>query len=302
MKHIFIINPAAGKKDLSKTIPEQLAQFDGKIDYQIYITEKSGDATNFVKNYCQNHSDEIRFYACGGDGTLNEVVNGMVGFSNAAIACYPSGSGNDFVKVFGDRKDFLNFEDLVYGQEKTVDLIAINDRYTLNICNFGFDGVIADNMTKFKRWPLVSGKGAYHLAMLYSILTKMKYECRVVVDGELFYDGLMLLCALANGICYGGGYYCAPLAKVDDGLIDICLVKKINRIRFITLVGVYKKGNHLKDKRLTNIVKYAQGKSIEITSNKDLVYTLDGEVGKTKSLNVRIIEKAIRFIIPRKLV
>lgn len=301
MKHIFIINPAAGKKDLSKSIKEQLTEFDGKIDYEIYITQNTGDATNYIREYCQNYHDEIRFYSCGGDGTLNEVVNGIVGFSNAAVACYPSGSGNDFIKVFGERKNFLNFDNLINGQEKKVDIIKINDRYTLNICNFGFDGVIADNMRKFKRLPLVSGKGAYRLALIYSILTKMKYECKVRVDGELFYDGLMLLCALANGICYGGGYYCAPMAKVDDGLIDICLVRKIHRIRFITLVGVYKKGKHLSDKRLKNIVKYAQAKHIEITSNMDLVYTLDGEVGKTKALNVSIIEKRIRFIIPRNL-
>jgi len=298
MKNIFIINPIAGKKDVTNIVTESLEKYKDKLDYEIYVTKGVGDATNFVRNYCENNNEEIRFYSCGGDGTLNEIINGVINYPNVSVACFPSGSGNDFIKVFGKRDDFLNIDNLINGQVNPVDVIKMNDKYTINICNFGLDAVIGEKMTLFKNKPFVSGKGAYVLSLIYNFFGKMRYECTVKVDGELFHDGPMILCALANGICYGGGYYCAPIAKVDDGLIDICLVKKISRFKFISLIGVYKKGKHLKDKRLKNIIKYIKGKNIEITSNVDLAYTLDGEIGKAKTISVSIVEKAINFVVP----
>jgi YegS/Rv2252/BmrU family lipid kinase len=298
MKNIFIINPIAGKKNVTKFVTESLEKYTDKLEYEIYVTKGIGDATNFVRNYCENNNEEIRFYSCGGDGTLNEVINGAINYPNVSIACFPSGSGNDFIKVFGKRDDFLNIDNLINGHVTPVDVIKMNDKYTINICNFGLDAVIGEKMTLFKNKPFVSGKGAYVLSLIYNFFGKMRYECTVKVDGELFHDGRMLLCALANGICYGGGYYCAPIAKVDDGLIDICLVKKVSRIKFISLLGVYKKGKHLEDKRLQKIIKYTKGKNIEITSNADLAYTLDGEIGRAKIFSVSIIEKAINFVIP----
>ena len=230
------------------------------------------------------------------------LLPGAVGFDNVSVACYPSGSGNDFVKVFGSKNDFLNINDLINGKVTKVDVIKVNEKYALNICNFGFDGAVVDKMLLFKNKPFVSGKGAYYLAVLYSILSKMNYQCEIKIDGEHFYQGNFLLCALANGICYGGGFYCAPKAIVNDGMIDVVLVKKVRRLKFVSLMGVYRKGKHLEDKRLVNIVKYAQGKTIEVTSPKDLVYTLDGETGKTQKLCISIIEKGINFVIPQKLV
>lgn len=301
MKHVFIINPTAGKKDVSNIITEKLLKYNSEIDYEIYITKHIGDAINFTRDYCNNYKEDVRFYSCGGDGTLNEIVNGVVGFNNATVACYPSGSGNDFIKVFGNKDQFLDLDDLINGQEIKVDILKINDRYTLNICNFGFDGVVADNMKKFRRWPLVKGKGVYNLALIYSILTRMNYECKITLDGNEIHNGKFLLCAIANGICYGGGYYCAPNAKVTDGLIDICLVKKVHRIKFINLAGIYKRGNHINNPKLKSIVTYVQGKKIEISSNKDLVYTLDGETDKTNNLSISLIEGGVRFIIPSKI-
>ena len=221
MKHIFIINPAAGAKDISKPLSKQIHSLLPEEDFVIHITTGKNDARDFVQEYLTQHTKEsVRVYSCGGDGTLNEVLNGLVGFSNASLACYPSGSGNDFVKNFPNMNDFLDLESLIKAETKEIDIIQFNGRYAINICNLGFDGEVGYNFMRFKKIPKIKGPTAYNLAVFWGLLSKMKHMVTVHVDGQLFHQGYILLSAIANGRCYGGGYYCAPRANVTDGLLD----------------------------------------------------------------------------------
>ena len=110
MKHIFILNPAAGKENAKEKLAAQLKSVYANVDYEIYETRGRGDASAYIKQYCETNKESVRFYACGGDGTLNEVVNGAVGFPQASVGCIPCGSGNDFVKYYGGKEIFLNME------------------------------------------------------------------------------------------------------------------------------------------------------------------------------------------------
>ncbi|MCK9536997.1 MAG: YegS/Rv2252/BmrU family lipid kinase [Bacilli bacterium] len=299
MKHIFVINPVAGKKDSTAEIKEAINKTLHSEDCVIYITKKSMDACNFVRDYAADHQDEeLRFYACGGDGTLNEVVNGACGFPNVAVGCYPVGSGNDFIKYFGEKKDFLDIKEQVNGQIVEVDLLKFSDRYVINILNIGFDADAANRMIKYKRLPLVSGKGAYHLGVVVSLLSKMSHYFKISLDGELIYEGDGLLCAIANGICYGGGYYCAPDAVVDDGLLDICFVRRISRPKFIGLIKYYKNGTHLITPKVARYIIYRKGREVVIECPKPLNYAIDGEMGKAHKIAIKVEPKALKFIIP----
>lgn len=301
MKHIFIINPTAGKKDISKKIIEEIKSVFKDDEYLVHITSAPLDAKNFVHSYCNNHpNDELRFYSCGGDGTLNEVVNGAFGFANVSVTCYPSGSGNDFVKYFGKKEEFLNIKNLVNGQEVLVDLLKYEDRYVLNICNIGFDADVADRMIKYKRLPLVSGTGAYILGVAVSFIHRLSRDLKITVDGKLVYQGQGLLCAMANAICYGGGFYCAPLAKVNDGLLDVVAIKKMSRFKFIKFIKYYKNGTHLDEPRLKDYIVATQGKTVTIESRELLNYAIDGEMGQAKSMSLTVVPQAIKFIIPHK--
>ncbi len=144
MRHIFVINPKAGREDIGKKLIEDLHSYDGKIDYETYITKSKGDAQVFVKEYLASHDDKetYRFYACGGDGTLYDVVNGAYGHPNAQIACFASGSGNDFIKNFHDDTRFRNLDKEINGTPTKIDLLKIGDRYCINITNYGFDGEV----------------------------------------------------------------------------------------------------------------------------------------------------------------
>lgn len=299
MKHIFIINPKAGGKDSSDKIVNLIKQYEGKIDYYIYITKAIKDAYRYAKEFCENNQGELRFYACGGDGTLNEVINGVFGYPNVSVTNFPSGSGNDFIKYFDKRERFANLDNLINGEETQTDLLKVNDRYVVNVCNLGFDATVADNFYKFRAKPLVRGKSAYRLSVFYSLLFKMKYKCKLEIEDEIIHDGDVLLCAVANGFCYGGGYKCAPDAKVDDGLMDIILVESLSRFKFVKMIGKYKKGLHLQEPKVSKYIKYHKTKKAKISSNEDIVYVVDGEVLKSKELNLEVVEKAINFVRPK---
>lgn len=299
MKHIFIINPKAGEKDITPTIQAYLETKRDSLDIETHITTGVNDAQNYVSQCLKAYPQtKIRFYACGGDGTLNEVVNGMIGYPNASVACYPSGSGNDFIKYFPSSYDFLSLDNLINGKEVLVDAFKVNERYTINICNLGFDAVAADNMNRFKKKKGISGKMAYTLGVLYSLFKSIKSKAKVYVDGKQVGGEEFLLCTIANGICYGGGYYCAPNALVDDGLLDITVVKPLSRFKFISFVGVYKKGEHLKNKKVLPLLTYIRGKEVQIIAEKDLIYCMDGEIAYNTKLEITTHPQAIKFIVP----
>lgn len=299
-RHIFIINPHAGKKDSTALITKALSDALDHEDYLTYITKEPLDAWHFVRDYCWEHPElNLRFYSCGGDGTLNEVANGAYGFPNAAVGSYPVGSGNDFIKYFGEVDRFLDIKAQVNGKCVPVDMLRFSDRLVLNILNIGFDANVAARMIKYKRLPLVSGKGAYSLGVLVSFLCKLANHFTVKVDGNMIYDGLGLLCAVANGICYGGGYYCAPEAVVDDGLLDICLVKKISRFKFIKLIKYYKEGTHLITPKVSQHIVYCKGKEVIIECQKELNYSIDGEMGRSARFKIAVIPNALNFIVPQ---
>ena len=300
MKHIFVVNPNAGRKDRFSDICELLKKYDGKIDYEVYKTTCKGDGREFVKNYLSSHpKDEIyRFYAIGGDGSLHDVVNGAYMFPNAEVSCFPSGSGNDFIKSFKDHSGFRDIDKLINGKVKKVDLLKANNKVSINIFNYGFDGEVTFKMHKIKRWPLMSGKGAYNLAAISSLMFNMSTQMKITLDDEVVFDDKGLLIAVANGHTYGGGYKCAPLSLVDDGLIDVCLIKKVSRFSAPGLMGVYKKGEHLESEKLKGKVIYKKCKHVVIESPQSVAYAIDGEVFREAKIDITILPLALNFVLP----
>ena len=301
MKHLFVINPKAGVKDQSQILTEEIEALKDKIDYTIYITKDYGDDKVFVKDYLANHKDEeVTIYACGGDGTLYGVINGAFGYPNARITCVPIGSGNDFLKYYGEASNFRKIENLINGETKTIDLLRLNNQYIANVFNMGFDSKVVVKQANIKKWPLMTGKGAYNLGVFLCLLGRIGYKCKLTIDDELVYNGKMTLCAIANAICYGGGYYCCPKAKTDDGLLDVCFVKKVSRITFAKLVGSYKAGTHLENPKIQKYLIYRQGKKVNLEIEKTLPYSADGEIGYSNNVTLELIPQAIDFVVPKE--
>ncbi len=299
MKYIFVINPCAGRNgDVGGVIREAVASLPEKEACILYETRRPGDATAYVQSLCAASEEAVRFIACGGDGTINEVFNGAVGFPNASVSCYPCGSGNDFVKCFGGKEAFMNVAGLLRAPVQKFDLLKIGDRYCVNICNFGFDTTVAVTMNQVRHKKLLGGKNAYTTGVVKALLTAMKTNCRVYADGEKLNDGRMLLCTVANGQYVGGAFRCAPRAKCDDGLIDVCLVKPISRLRFVKLLTPYTNGQHLDDPQFQDIIVYRQAKTVEIQAEAGFAYSLDGEIIYNEHFTVEMVPAALNFAAP----
>jgi len=300
MKYVFIINPKAGAQDRSEELKTTVAALPQKDQCEFYFTKSVGDATVHVKQWCDAHpGEEVRFIACGGDGTINEVFNGAAGRENVSVTCWPVGSGNDFVKVFGGSERFMDIGKLLTAPTQKLDLLKVGDRYSVNVVNFGFDTTVAITINQEREKTGHGGKSAYTKGVVKALLTSMRNEFTVTADGELLdTKGKALLCTVANGQYVGGSFKCAPRAKTDDGLLEVCLIRPISRIRFVTILGTYTEGKHLDDPKMQDIVIYRQAKKVEITAPEGFAYSLDGEIIYENKFTVEIVPGALDLAVP----
>ena len=162
MKHLFIINPAAGSRNQTETYRKKIAEVFEKtqLDYAIEISGAPGQCRK-IANRAAASGEEYRIYSCGGDGTLNEIVSGVAGYDNVAVTMFAGGSGNDFARIFSEPEAFRDLSRLLDADETTFDLIKSNDDYSLNICSVGYDARIGTDVANYKRIPLLSGFRAY---------------------------------------------------------------------------------------------------------------------------------------------
>ena len=298
VEHIFVINPAAGPSDSTKVIEEAIAKSKHAASCQVYCTKGIGDATDFVAKKCSQSTGHLRFYACGGDGTLNEVINGAVNFPDASVGVYPCGSGNDFVKYYGGAQGFLNVDDLIEGDEHQIDLIFANGKYCINVFDFGFDTAVLKNMEYVKSKKFLTGKAPYMFGVLKALFYSMQTPCKVKVDGAVICDGNALLCTVANGKYVGSSFQCAPRSKNDDGFLEVCLVKPFSRLTFFRLISYYTKGEHLDNPMFKDYIVYRRARKVDIEGGRDFLYALDGELVEQPCVSVEVVEKAINFIVP----
>ena len=295
MRDVYIINPASGKIDNSNELKEKLYKVYG-LDVKVLITSGVGDA--LVKARAEAETgDDVRIFACGGDGTSFEVLNGIVGYKNAAIGVIPIGSANDFIKYFGfdSKKDFLDINKQREGTLYPIDLIKVNDKYCMNQCCVGMDAHIADRMKNFKRLPFVSGPMAYNLALVRTIFGKIGIKASITVDDKEFADGSFLFGICANAPVYGGGYISAPSAEISDGELDCITIDKISRFRFPKLIPTYKKGKHMG----LDICKAGKCKTFELKADRPVPISLDGEIIHSDYVRCEIAEKAINLVVPK---
>lgn len=299
MKHIFIVNTVAGEHSCLEEVKKAIANESEAIDYELFTPNSAKDNVSQIKEYLEAHPDEeVRFYACGGDGTLNKVASGIYGYPNASLAVLAYGSGNDYIKYYADLKAFRNVENAMHGTEKRIDIMQVNGRFAINATHFGLDSVVAKVMHKIRRYPIIGGKMCYPIAVLRAFLTGMRTKCTVYADGEKLNDGKICLCTIANGKYVGGSYKCAPRSLNDDGWLEVCLIKPISRIKFALLKKYYTNGTHLDNPKFKDIIVYRRAKQVVIEGGKGFCVSLDGEILQGKRIVVENKRQAIRFVVP----
>lgn len=300
MRHIFIINPAAGNGKYQTELAK-LAQheFNKKgIEYIIYISKSKGEVKQYLDNMLKDTIPSV-IYACGGDGTLNEVINAACMYEYVSIGVIPCGSGNDFIKNFNNNHYFYNIESQIQGESVDLDLIKVNNEYTATVLNIGLDADVAFNMHKFKKIPFINGPTRYYLSILYCLFNKLGKDIEIKTDTNELIKGSFLIGVVANGQYYGSGYNCAPLASVNDGILDLCFVRNISRLKILSLLGSYKKGQHLQNPKISKYVTYAKFKTAQIKLNEPTNVCMDGEKYIYKEMNISTEKNALRFWLPK---
>ena len=298
MTHLFIINPAAGSRDRTEKYTKNIQKVCNArgLSYRIEVSAAPGDCCRIAREAAQT-GEEYRIYACGGDGTLNEVVAGVAGYDNASVTCYRGGSGNDFVKIFGDADAFLDLERLLDCKETTFDLMRCNDDICLNICSVGLDARIGTDVSNYKRLPLLNGFRAYAVSTLINVVRGIGEHYVVEIDGEKI-DGEQTMICACNGRYYGGGFNPVPFADPCDGLMDVLLVKKVSRLQVPTVIGKYKSGRF---QELPHLVRHFQVKELTIHCDAPTPINLDGELRTAKTVHIRLAEEKVRFFYPKEL-
>lgn len=298
MEHLFIINPAAGKYDKTEEYTKAIdAACGGKgLSYRIAVSGGPGDCTRIAREAAATGED-LHIYACGGDGTLNEIIAGAADYPNAAVTNYTGGSGNDFVKMFRQPDAFRDLNRLLDWEDAEFDVIDCNGDRAVNVCSVGLDARIGTQMAQYKRLPFVSGSGAYILSTLVNLLKGIADHYIVEVGGERI-DGALTMICVANGRYYGGGFNPVPEADPADGMLDVLLVKKVNLIQVAAVIGKYKKGLYA---QLPKLVRHIRTDHVRIICDKVTSVNLDGELRNAKIIDFRLTGQKIRFFYPRGL-
>ena len=300
MKNYFIINPNAGVGGARAELCEKINKVCKArgVDYEIYMTKKVGDATDFVRSVCQEPSNlPARFFAAGGDGTLCEVANGAIGFAGAEIGLIPIGTGNDFARNFSDKHLFFDIEAQLDGVATPLDILKYNDSYSANMINIGFDCEVVKKKEKLQEKKYLPSKLAYIFGLVACFAKKPGLKATVYLDGERLDDTDFLLSTFANGSFCGGGFHSNPRALLNDGKVDAIFVRNISRAKFLTLVSSYQKGTHIvpkNDKLL--FAKKAASIRFEFPDTQSI--SVDGEIVDCDELTIECVKDAMSFVVP----
>ena len=303
MRTIFIVNPAAGKRERPlRLLPEIQAYFSARPEagsYKCRVTSAPGEARDIARAEAEA-GGEVRIIACGGDGTLMEAAEGLQAggrsYSGAALGCIPCGSANDFVRCFPGL-DFRHLDALMRGEVRKVDAIRCGDRLALNLCSMGMDAEVAAKKDRYKHLPLVSGPLAYQMARVDVFCHRIGKELRVVMDapaGPVEESGRYFFALAASGQYYGGGYRGAPEAEPDDGLLDFILIKAMPRIRVPGFLKRYKQGGHLD---MEGCSRY-RGTRMRVFCDGEAAVNLDGECHTAREAAFEVLPGAIPFLFP----
>ena len=298
MRHLFIINPAAGSRNRTQEYSDVIHKVcrARKLRYEIRVSTAPGEAIRIAREAAQT-GEELRLYACGGDGTLNEVVAGAAGYDNAAVTVFSGGSGNDFVKLFDDPKAFFDLHRLMDAEEAVFDLIDCNGDLALNICSVGLDARIGTDVSSYKRLPLLHGFRAYAVSAAVNVVKGIGEHYVVEVNGEVFDDRHTFVC-VCNGRYYGGGFNPIPEADPSDGQLDVLVVKEVSRAQVPGLIGKYKNGRY---KELSHVARYIKTDRIKIICDKPTPINLDGELRMAREIEMKVAKQKIRFFYPKGL-
>ncbi|MBU1075900.1 MAG: diacylglycerol kinase family lipid kinase [Spirochaetes bacterium] len=290
MKKILVIaNPASDNGRTVKVIgPIRQALIKKRVNFDLFITSRPGHATELAEKARKKYSDMM---VVGGDGTLNEVVNGL-GKSSIPVGLVCTGSGNDFGKnIIQGRNIEEQIDVAIGGKIKKIDVGLCNGRYFINGVGIGFDGKVVEQiMLKGKRW-----KGHWvYLSVVLKLLFTYREPVMIIKTKEKSIDQKVFLITVANGTTFGGGFKLTPDALLDDGLFDVCLIDPLNIAMRYKNYRTTLTGEHIK----LDVVRIFRTKEIIIESPEEVFAHMDGEFIGGPPFHIKLLPSFLKIRIP----
>lgn len=284
----IIVNPISGKgKSLAALKTVETILTGKSLPYVVHRTDHAGHATEIVKELI-NKQDHTYLIAMGGDGSFNEVINGITDFDKITVGFIPCGTGNDYIKATGVPSDVSQALDLIIkGKEGFTDYLQVNDIKALNCAGTGMD---VDVLLKYASMKHFKGKIKYYVSLISVLLHLKFHKMRITVDGKVL-DRSVFLIVAANGIYIGGGMPISPRSITNDGKLNLVIVNEIKPSKVFGLLLKFLNGGKHIDEPCTESFLVDEVK-IEIMD--DSMIQLDGEVRDCKVLNCKIVHDALR--------
>lgn len=281
----IIYNPASGK---SKNAFKQVTKIldTKKIDYKTHITESSGHAMEITREL--NKQPQTKLIILGGDGTFNEVLNGIDNFETITLGLIPCGTGNDFIKAA--KIPFKTAEALdviLKDNAQFTDFIQLNGKRCLNIAGAGMDVDVLERYSTMKFWK---GKIKYYMS-LFDILIHLRFhDVEITIDGKTMQKKVFLI-SVANGTCIGGGMPISPNSVVNDGILDIVFVNEIKGSKVLPLLLKFLRGKHI-DEPCTEVFHTTEA-SIKVLDEGKI--QVDGEIIAEKTLDCKVATNKLKI-------
>lgn len=291
----IILNPFAGKGKAFRSI-RKIEKYLQKhyMEYDMVITDSPKQAINFAFESANQGIEYI--IVAGGDGTINEVLNGIMMSDNpekVKLGIIPIGGGNDFIKnIYYPKKLEKQIKLLRRRNTQKIDIGHVEDYYFINTLGIGFDAQVAITYSKSKT---LDGSGGYMKAVMKTLIKCKSYPVEIQVN-DISIKGDKLFVSVGNGKCCGGKFHLTPDAKIDDGVFDFCIIDKLTRREIIKFLPKVIKGKHVN----LPMVKMMQSNEIIVKSEIDLPVYLDGEIPDLKdrkNINIKILPNKLNLII-----
>jgi len=304
MKFCFIINPKAGKERPNRLIRrlEALLERDS-LSYEFRVTTKPGHAIALAEKAASSGLFD-RIVAIGGDGTINEVVNGMVRVcmqdkdgpgNHPALGLIPAGMGNDTARGLGIPRGLKNaYTVLIQGSTRYIDVGEVNGRFFINGVGVGYDGAVMSEMYDIRRKGKILSRWIYFKCLMHQLRRFTPPLLCLEIDNKFLPPRRYLLFLIANGTCIGGIFKLTPKASLDDGLLDLLLVEAVPRHTFLLNIPRAIMGKHLS---LRQVSYYMSGK-VTIKSDNPVPCHIDGESYYNNQFSIRLLPKALRIVGP----
>lgn len=291
-KYFLIVNLIAGQGRCKEIFPAIKKELDRSgIEYDLHYTNEPEEATDVARMGIESGFTHI--VAVGGDGTVNEVANGVVG-TEGILAVIPAGTGNDFIRMTGIPSDYRQAARLLaHGRERSIDLGRINDqRYFVNALGIGIDAQVAQDVLKMER---MRGAVAYLYAAVKEVFKFKAFSVRLE-GSDWSEEKECISLGFANGKYCGGGFKLAPLAQIDDGKIDVAAIGDFPVLERLIRLPQARKGEHLKLSR----VSYHQDVKVNLSSSDKLIAHIDGEPYRLPKgeFSVSAAPNALRVVTP----